>query len=78
MGGELLPRTSGLGVLSKNPQVEPKTVHFGFYLESSSDMSGPKTVRFGSVNGCYQKCDGMDFILVSLHPRSKFSREKKT
>jgi hypothetical protein len=34
-------------------------------------------VRFGSVNGRYQKCDSMDFILVSLHSRSKFSKKKK-
>jgi hypothetical protein len=34
-------------------------------------------VCFGSVNGRYQKCDGMDFILVSLHPGSKFSEKKK-
>jgi hypothetical protein len=39
-------------------------------------MSGPKTVRFGSVNGHYQKCDGRNFILVSFHPGSKFSKKK--
>jgi hypothetical protein len=33
-------------------------------------------VRFGSVNGRYQKCDGMDFISVSLHSGSKFSKKK--
>jgi hypothetical protein len=35
-------------------------------------------VRFGSVNGCDQKCDGRDFILVSFHPGSKFSKKKKS
>jgi hypothetical protein len=39
-------------------------------------VSGPKTVRFGSVNGRYQKCDGRDFIPVSFHPGSKFSKKK--
>jgi hypothetical protein len=39
-------------------------------------VSGPKTVRFGSVNGRDQKCDGRDFILVSFHPESKFSKKK--
>jgi hypothetical protein len=34
-------------------------------------------VRFGSVNGRYQKCDGRDFIPVSLHSGSKFSKKKK-
>jgi hypothetical protein len=34
-------------------------------------------VRFGSVNGRYQKCDGKDFIPVSLHSGSKFSKKKK-
>ena len=34
VGGDLLPRTSGLGVLLKNPQVYVKTVRFGSYLES--------------------------------------------
>jgi hypothetical protein len=29
VGGDLLPRTSGLGVLVKNPQVYAKTHHFG-------------------------------------------------
>jgi hypothetical protein len=34
-------------------------------------------VRFRSVNGRYQKCDGRDFISVSLHSGSKFSKKKK-
>jgi hypothetical protein len=34
-------------------------------------------MRFGSVNGRYKKCDGRDFILVSLHPGSKFLKKKK-
>jgi hypothetical protein len=34
-------------------------------------------VRFGSVNGRYEKSDGKDFIVVSLHPGSKFSKKKK-
>jgi hypothetical protein len=34
-------------------------------------------VRFESVNGRYEKCDGREFILVSLHPESKFSKKKK-
>jgi hypothetical protein len=34
-------------------------------------------MRFGSVNGRYEKCDGRDFILVSLHPGSKFLKKKK-
>jgi hypothetical protein len=34
-------------------------------------------VRFGSVNGRYEKCDGMDFILVSLHPGVNFRKKKK-
>jgi hypothetical protein len=34
-------------------------------------------VRFGSLNGRYQKCNGRDFILVSLHAGSKFSKKKK-
>jgi hypothetical protein len=33
-------------------------------------------MRFRSVYGCYQKSDGRDFILVSLHPGSKFSKKK--
>jgi hypothetical protein len=33
-------------------------------------------VCFGSLNGRYQKCDGMDFILVSLHTGSKFLKKK--
>jgi hypothetical protein len=35
-------------------------------------------VRFESVNGCYEKCNGRDFILVSLHPESKFSKSEFT
>jgi hypothetical protein len=34
-------------------------------------------VHFGSVNGRYEKCNGRDFILVSLHPRVNFRKKKK-
>jgi hypothetical protein len=64
------------GALVAEMRVAAKTVRFGSYLESSSDVSGPKTVRFGSVNGRYQKCDGRDFIPVSFHSGSKFSKKK--
>jgi hypothetical protein len=37
---------------------------------------GSKTMCFESVNGRYEKCNGKDFILVSLHPGSKFSKKK--
>jgi hypothetical protein len=33
-------------------------------------------VHFGSVNSRYEKFNGRDFILVSLHPGSKFSKKK--
>jgi hypothetical protein len=38
---------------------------------------GSKMVRFESVNGRYEKFDGDDFILISLHLGSKFSKKKK-
>jgi hypothetical protein len=33
-------------------------------------------VCFGFVNGRYEKSDGRDFIVVSLHPGRKFSKKK--
>jgi hypothetical protein len=33
-------------------------------------------VCFGSINSCYEKCDGRDFIVISLHQGSKFSKKK--
>jgi hypothetical protein len=36
-----------------------------------------KMVRFIPTNGHYEQSDSMDFIVVSLHPGSKFLKKKK-
>jgi hypothetical protein len=52
---ESLPRMSGLGTIRKPPEhivlASAKTVRFGSYLDSASNMASPKTVLFIPVNG---------------------------
>jgi hypothetical protein len=64
------------GVVDEKPPSLAQNGAFWILPGELVDVSGPKTVRFGSVNGRYQKCNGRDFIPVSFHPGSKFSKKK--
>ena len=84
VSGESCLAQVGQGPKRKTPKYKPKrtifvgakTVHFGSYPATSSDVAYLKTVHLMVVNSCQEINNGRDFIVVFNDSGSKFLKKK--